>query len=196
MMRPQAVVDGGSVAMAFNSLTVVKRDGRLVAFSEEKIRAALQRAGEATCGYDEEVATRLAAEVTGRLLGRAGGAGDTAGVEQIQDEVERVLLRAGQLETARAYIAYREKRRALRADRRTVIEVESSVNEYLTRADWRVNANANQGYSLGGLILNISGKVIANYWLSHVYPPEVGAPRRLRADTRGSASSWRGAPQR
>ena len=41
----------------------------------------------------------------------------------------------------------------------------SSVNEYLDRADWRVNANANQGYSLGGLILNTSGKMIANYWL-------------------------------
>jgi ribonucleoside-triphosphate reductase len=41
-----------------------------------------------------------------------------------------------------------------------------------------VNANANQGYSLGGLILNVSGKVVANYWLSHVYPPEVGRAHR------------------
>src|SRR5690606_30282050 len=82
------------------------------------------------------------------------------------------------IDTARAYIAYREKRKAARADRRTVIDVEASVNEYLTRQDWRVNANANQGYSLGGLILNISGKVIANYWLSHVYPPAVGAAHR------------------
>jgi ribonucleoside-triphosphate reductase (formate) len=115
--------------------------------------------------------------VTGRLLGSAGG-GETVNVEQVQDEAERALLRAGELETARAYIAYREKRRAARADKRTVIEVEAAVNEYLTRSDWRVNANANQGYSLGGLILNISGKVIANYWLSHVYPPPVGAAHR------------------
>ena len=35
---------------------------------------------------------------------------------------------------------------------------QASINEYLERADWRVNANANQGYSLGGLILNVSGK--------------------------------------
>ncbi len=48
------------------------------------------------------------------------------------------------------------------------VEVQSAINEYLTRADWRVNANANQGYSLGGLILNVAGKVTANYWLSHV----------------------------
>jgi ribonucleoside-triphosphate reductase len=58
------------------------------------------------------------------------------------------------------------------------VDVERSVNEYLARQDWRVNANANQGYSLGGLILNVSGKVIANYWLNHVYPPEVGVAHR------------------
>ncbi|KGW09442.1 anaerobic ribonucleoside-triphosphate reductase [Burkholderia pseudomallei MSHR4303] len=59
-----------------------------------------------------------------------------------------------------------------------MIDVESSINEYLDRQDWRVNANANQGYSLGGLILNVSGKVIANYWLSHVYPSAIGKAHR------------------
>ncbi|SFY16286.1 ribonucleoside-triphosphate reductase class III catalytic subunit [Paracoccus pantotrophus] len=62
--------------------------------------------------------------------------------------------------------------------RDVAVDVASSVNEYLDRADWRVNANANQDYSLGGLILNISGKVVANYWLSHVYPPAVGEAHR------------------
>jgi ribonucleoside-triphosphate reductase len=61
---------------------------------------------------------------------------------------------------------------------KTLIDVESSVKEYLSQADWRVNANANQGYSLGGLILNVSGKVIANYWLNHIYAPEIGEAHR------------------
>ena len=52
------------------------------------------------------------------------------------------------------------------------------MNEYLQHLDWRVNANANQGYSLGGLILNVSGKVVANYWLNYIYPPEVGNAHR------------------
>lgn len=43
-----------------------------------------------------------------------------------------------------------------------------TIDEYLDRSDWRVNANANQGYSLGGLMLNTSGKMIANYWLSKI----------------------------
>ncbi len=61
------------------------------------------------------------------------------------------------------------------------VDVAASINEYLERRDWRVNANANQGYSLGGLILNVSGKVIANYWLEQVYPPDVGAAHREAA---------------
>lgn len=52
------------------------------------------------------------------------------------------------------------------------------MDEYLQQRDWRINANANQGWSLGGLILNVSGKVVANYWLDHVYPPEVGDAHR------------------
>ncbi len=58
------------------------------------------------------------------------------------------------------------------------LNVASTVNEYLNRADWRVHANANQGYSLGGLILNVSGKLIANYWLDEVYPQAVGEAHR------------------
>jgi ribonucleoside-triphosphate reductase len=58
------------------------------------------------------------------------------------------------------------------------IDIRASVDEYLDQSDWRVNANANQGYSLGGLILNTAGKVVANYWLSHVYPEAIGRAHR------------------
>jgi anaerobic ribonucleoside-triphosphate reductase len=92
--------------------------------------------------------------------------------------IARQRQRGGCGVTARAYIVYREQHAQLRADKQTLVDVESSINEYLTRADWRVNANANQGYSLGGLILNVSGKVTANYWLSHVYTPEIGEAHR------------------
>lgn len=61
---------------------------------------------------------------------------------------------------------------------RVVVDVGASIEEYLERTDWRVNANANQGYSLGGLILQTAGKVVANYWLSHVYPADVGRAHR------------------
>lgn len=62
--------------------------------------------------------------------------------------------------------------------RMTTIDVGAAVEEYVGGADWRIKANANQGYSLGGLILNVSGKVIANYWLDHVYPANIGRAHR------------------
>lgn len=61
---------------------------------------------------------------------------------------------------------------------RTQVDPVSSLNEYLDRQDWRVNANANQGYSLGGMILNVGGKLTANYWLDHIYPPAVSRAHR------------------
>lgn len=64
---------------------------------------------------------------------------------------------------------------ALNANNRlsSLIDPIKTVDEYLDQLDWRVHANANQGYSLGGMILNISGKIIANYWLHNVYPQSV-----------------------
>ncbi|WP_423243325.1 ribonucleoside triphosphate reductase [Actinomyces lilanjuaniae] len=61
---------------------------------------------------------------------------------------------------------------------RPQVDAVSTITEYLDRSDWRVNANANQGYSLGGMMLNTSGKVVANYWLSHVYPAVAGQAHR------------------
>lgn len=155
---------------------VVLRSGQRVPFDAERIRAALASAGQASGEYGAEEAALLTAQVTKVLIHRFQGEAPT--VEQIQDVAEQTLIAANHLATARAYIVYREQHATLRADKQTLVDVESSINEYLTRADWRVNANANQGYSLGGLILNVAGKVTANYWLSHVYTPEIGEAHR------------------
>lgn len=149
-----------------------KRDGRLVAFELNKIDAAIEAAGLATGEFDQVTAKALAAQVLVRLPQRV------VEVEQAQDAVERVLMEAGHYGTARAYIVYREQHGRLRRDRKAIVDVAASMNEYLSREDWRVRANANQGYSLGGLILNVSGKVTANYWLDEVYSPEIGTAHR------------------
>ena len=102
----------------------------------------------------------------------------TPDIEQVQDAVEHALFDSGYFATLRAYIVYREQRAKSRDAKKSWVNVESSINEYLDQLDWRVNANANQGYSLGGLILNVSGKVVANYWLNYIYTPEIGAAHR------------------
>ncbi len=152
-----------------------KRDGSCAPFDSERIFSAIFRAGSASGEYDEEEARLLTAQVI-KIISHLPDA--VPDVERIQDIVEQILISANHFATARAYIVYREQHKRLRQDRKSLVDVASSVNEYLDRADWRVSANANQGYSLGGLILNTSGKIIANYWLSHVYAPEIGQAHR------------------
>lgn len=103
---------------------------------------------------------------------------DLPDVEYIQDSIEEILIKHGHDKVAKAFILYREKRSTFRADRSVVVEVGKTMDEYLSKSDWRVNANANSGYSLGGLLLNTSGKITANYWLSHIYPAEIGNAHR------------------
>ena len=155
---------------------VIKRDGRQAVFDAAKIRSAILRAGQASGEFGEAEADLLTAQVVKVLIHKFRNAPPS--IERIQDVVEQSLIAANHLATARAYIVYRETHKKLREDRKTLVDVEASINEYLSRQDWRVNANANQGYSLGGLILNVSGKVVANYWLNHVYPPELGEAHR------------------
>ena len=169
-------MDAGTRQTAGLPSRVIKRDGRDAPFDLSKVGSAIRRAGAATGEIDAAQADALAAQVASHLLPRFAQRSPT--VEELQDLVELTLLRAGHLRTARAYVVYREQHAKLRRDRNTVVDVAASINEYLNREDWRVNANANQGYSLGGLILNVSGKVVANYWLSHVYAPEIGEAHR------------------
>ncbi|MHB1173851.1 MAG: ribonucleoside triphosphate reductase [Sulfuriferula sp.] len=174
-MASHAAEHPGSVLVSLPS-AVIKRDGARAAFDAGKIRSAIQRAGQASGEFDASEAGLLTAQVVKVLIHKFHG--DPPAIESVQDVVEQVLISANHLNTARAYIVYREQHKKLRQDRTTLVDVATSVNEYLEQQDWRVNANANQGYSLGGLILNVSGKVVANYWLSHVYPPEVGQAHR------------------
>lgn len=152
---------------------VIKRDGKEVKFNLKKIVSAIRRAGESSgeFGYDE------ALDLTNSVIQMFDNK-EKATVEEIQDAVEKVLNENNYTKTARAFIVYREKHNDMRKDNNVMIDAVQSIDDYLDRSDWRVNANANQGYSLGGMILNTSGKVTANYWLSHVYPKEAGEAHR------------------
>lgn len=156
--------------------SVTKRDGTLAPFDSNRIYNAILKAGTSTNEFGEQEAWLLTGQVLKVLKHKF--AESLPSIEQIQDVVEQVLISANYFATAKAYILYRDQRNRSRADKKVMVDVESSINEYLEKLDWRVNANANQGYSNGGLILNVSGKVTANYWLSHVYPAEVGEAHR------------------
>ncbi len=155
---------------------VQKRTGEIVDFKPEKIGDAIFAAAKEIGGSNREMAQKLAQDVIKLLDKKFKDKIPT--VEEIQDTVEKVLIEEGHAQTAKSYILYREKRAQSRGDKQVVVSVENTIKEYLNKLDWRVNANSNQGYSLGGMILNTSGKVTANYWLSHIYPQAVGDAHR------------------
>ena len=173
--------DTNIVSMApinkLNITKIVKRDGEVVDFDIEKISNAIKQAGEATTPFSEEELLRLTNTVA-KFLNHKYSGEETVFIEKIQDVIEQALIDSNYYETAKAYILYREKRAQTREAGKIKIDVEKSITEYLDQLDWRVNENANQGYSLGGMILNISGKVVANYWLSYIYPKEIGEAHR------------------
>lgn len=156
--------------------SIIKRDGSIEPFNPEKIVIAISKAGSATGEFDTQVSKELVRSmVLPRINAKKGRA---VSVEDVQDIVENVLFDTAFEKSYKAYTLYRENRRQNRETKKALIDVEKSMNEYLRQDDWRVKANANQGYSLGGMILNISGKITANYWLNNVYPEEVGVAHR------------------
>ncbi len=60
----------------------------------------------------------------------------------------------------------------------TDVDCSEAVSEYISGSDWRISANANTGYSNAGMINNMAGKVIANFWLDEVYSKEEGLAHR------------------
>lgn len=162
--------------MASDPKHLIKRDGTVKPFAREKIARAIEKAGKATGEFGSARAFEITDYLVMPKINELNVA--TPHIEQVQDAVEHALFEAGYFTTLRAYIVYREQRAKSRDAKKSWVDVESSINEYLEQIDWRVNANANQGYSLGGLILNVSGKVIANYWLNYIYTPEIGLAHR------------------
>jgi len=155
---------------------IQKRNGAIVDFNIGKIEEAVFSAAKSVGGQNQKLAQKLTEKIV--VVLETTFSGRIPNVEQIQDLVEKVLIEEGHAATAKNYILYRERRTEIREDRKVVVEVEKTMDEYLKKLDWRVNANSNQGYSLGGMILNTAGKVTANYWLSHIYPRAVGDSHR------------------
>jgi ribonucleoside-triphosphate reductase len=155
---------------------VRKRGGTLQPFEPLKLALVLERCGQAGGEFGEDRAKGLADEVLGRLA--ANHQLKVVEARELQRLVEEVLAGNGFVGAVRSAIACGERRRALRQRGVALVNAVTSVREYVDRSDWRVHANANQGYSLGGMILSVAGKVTANYWLSEIYPEEIGQAHR------------------
>ena len=156
---------------------VIKRDGKIVEFDIHKIRDAIKKAFDA-CDkqYNEDTVDFLALKVTSDFEPKITDG--QISVENIQDSVESVLIKAGYDDVSKAYILYRKQREKIRNINNTFLDYKDIVDNYLNINDWRVKENSTVTYSVGGLILSNSGAITANYWLSEIYDQEIANAHR------------------
>jgi len=149
---------------------IIKRDGRIVPFNQDKITDAIYRAAKSVGGHDKKKAEYVSNLVVKEL--EKNNKGQIPQVEEIQDLVERVLIKQGHAKTAKAYILYRQSHKELR-DIKGMFDTIDAVEEYLGEGNWMVRENANMGYSLQGMNNYITTILTTNYWLGRVYPEKI-----------------------
>lgn len=155
---------------------VLKRDGSSEPFFPYKINDAITKA-------HQSVAREYTPIVYQQVLLRLEKNYNYS-VEAIQDIIEEELHKADEFQVMKSFIMYRflhkiqrEHLSGLEQDT-TYINSTQSIEEYIHKSDWRINANANTGYSNAGLVNNLAGKVIANFWLDKIYSVQEGAAHR------------------
>ncbi len=153
-----------------NSITkICKRSGDITSFDQEKITNAIRKAAEACDIQEEGLAERLSDEVI-RKIGQKFHSRSIPAVEEIQDVVEEVLIENNRIKMAKSYIIYREQRRHIRD---ITSGEEKLMEDYLGKADWRLQENSNMSFSLQGLNNYVASSVSAKYWLNKLYPEKI-----------------------
>ncbi|HAA34829.1 MAG TPA: ribonucleoside triphosphate reductase, partial [Firmicutes bacterium] len=155
---------------------IIKRDGRVVNFDQERIINAIFKAAQAVGGADRRVASNLSQQVVNII--NETFRDRFPSVEEVQDIVEKVLIENGHAKTAKAYILYRKQHEELRNFQHLLLNAEKMFQEYLGGEDWRINENSNMNYSLQGLNNHIISAVTSKYWLEKVYPEEIREAHR------------------
>ena len=150
---------------------VIKRDGRIVDYDPVKITNAIWKAVKAVGGSNYEQTLYLTRLIQNRLDEKYPEG--VASVEQIQDQVEKTLVKSGHYKTAKSYILYRKQRQETREAKALVAINNDAIEKYITQHDWRINENANMTFSLQGMNFHISGDLVANYWLHRIYPDTI-----------------------
>lgn len=149
--------------------TVVKRDGRVVGYNEEKIKAAIRKAMLTTEAGEDEALIQ-------RITDRIGVTGpERMTVEEIQDRVEIELMKSPRKEVAKRYIAYRDQRSIARQARTRdmFLEIIEAKNNDITRE----NANMNTD-SPAGMMMKFASETTKPFVDDYLLSPEAKAAVR------------------
>lgn len=155
---------------------VIKRNGAYEPLNLSKIKDAIIKGFKSeNSTFDKKIFENVASKLEEK---------DTWSVEEIQDLIEHELYLNNYFAIMRSFMLYRHTRKLQRQttpqidSNTTYVNSTQTIEEYIGQTDWRINANANTSYSNAGLVNNVAGKIIANYWLDKVYSPEEGYAHR------------------
>ncbi|MBU3939881.1 ribonucleoside triphosphate reductase [bacterium] len=153
---------------------ILKRDGTYKEFAAYKIEDAIKKAFKSEhVLYDSKVFFNVLEKLKSKR---------NVAVEDIQDCIEVELFKANYFDVMRSFMLYRHTHKMQREtfldEDTTYINSTQTIEEYISKSDWRIKANSNTGYSNAGLVNNTAGKVIANYWLDKIYSKEEGYAHR------------------
>ena len=151
---------------------VRKRSGDIQKFDSEKIQNAIFKALTATGNGEMKEAKDVYKRVV-ILLNKRFKKVTLVSVEDIQDIIEEVLILENYIETAKAYILYREQHRQIRELKAAQSESVDLIDQYLNNLDWQVKENSNMTYSLQGLNHYVASDISKKYWLNKIYPAEI-----------------------
>ena len=152
---------------------IKKRDGTVVDFNQDKITKAIAKAMEAQ-GITDPTTSKTTSDITAFMIEEKFGGYTVPSVEQIQDIVEMVLMKQGYLEVAKSYILYREKHKGIREAKRTGLNLERLIKDYINDADWKIRENSNEGVmSFSGLNARVSGEVLSTFALNQIYTENI-----------------------
>jgi ribonucleoside-triphosphate reductase len=160
---------------------IAKRDGKIEKYDRWRIASAIGRAITSVGNQEDRQLTEdLTAKTEEKIIEfmKSRHRNSIPAVEEIQDIVETVLIEANIPQVAKSYIIYRARHEAMRDTKKLMLDINTTMDGYLSQSDWRVNENANVNFSLGGLILHNSGTITANYWLKNIYPEDVASAHK------------------
>jgi len=150
-----------------------KRDGSIVDFVQGKITKAVFKAMEAN-GINDQAAAKTVSDIATFMVEDKFGGYTIPSVEQIQDIVEMVLMKQGYHDVAKSYILYRERHKSIREAKQTGLNLERLIKDYISDVDWKIRENSNEGViSFSGLNARVSGEVLSNFALNHLYSERI-----------------------
>ena len=149
-------------------LKVKKRDGRIVAFDEQKIINAIEKAFMSVDEEITEYAHEKAINIAAYIRGYYEDVEEIPEIEEIQDLVEKGLMATKRKDVAKAYVLYREERNKIRNQK---TELMKNIHDKLEASDVQ-NQNANvDEYSFGGRMGEARNELTKNYALNYIMSP-------------------------